>query len=287
MGLRNYLVRIIINYNPQRLRRLWKIKKSLASNEPFVDYMPHIRKRMIIRPSMYFISAYRDPRFFEMGTKRYIKSYLKKDMIVLDVGANIGYFTLLFSRLTGPNGKVIAFEPSDYAFDLLQKNTSINDIKNVELIKKAVSNTSGKISFNEGPEGFDVYSSTQEITHPSAQKVKFLSKNIEAITLDDFLSERGIKNVDLIKIDVEGAEYNVLKGMSNFLKSSRDMTILFEWTDMINSSVKLHDIVSLLSGLSFTCYSLDHKGNIHLINDESVQGGHMFVAKKQASSLTY
>ena len=72
-----------------------------------------------------------------------IKQHVKKNDIIIDVGANIGYYTLLFSKITGSSGKVFGFEPEAYNFELLKKNVKINNYTNIILEQKAVSKNSG------------------------------------------------------------------------------------------------------------------------------------------------
>jgi len=75
----------------------------------------------------------------------FFKSEIKKGDVVFDIGANIGYFTLIFAKLVGENGKVFAFEPSPDVFAILQKNVEINGYKNIVLSQKAVSSKTEKI----------------------------------------------------------------------------------------------------------------------------------------------
>ena len=82
---------------------------------------------------------------YEEFETKLVKDIIKEGNVVVDIGANIGYFTLIFSRLVGRKGEVFAFEPEPNNFNLLKKNIEINDYKNVNLINKAVSNKSGKI----------------------------------------------------------------------------------------------------------------------------------------------
>ena len=86
-------------------------------------------------------------RVYEPSETKTIKTHVKKGDVVLDIGANIGYYTLIFAELVGEKGKVYAFEPDPTNFDLLRKNVEINGYRNITLIQKAVSNKNGKISF--------------------------------------------------------------------------------------------------------------------------------------------
>ena len=82
--------------------------------------------------------------FYDQFQTEIVKKIIKKGDIVLDVGAHIGYFTLIFAKLVGKNGKVFAFEPDPTNFDLLTKNVEINGYKNVILVRKAFSDKTGK-----------------------------------------------------------------------------------------------------------------------------------------------
>lgn len=236
--------------------------------------------KMIIRPNMYFADIYAGSCVFEPDSIGFMRQNVKPGMVALDIGANVGYFTLLLAKLTGALGRVYAFEPSLSTSNLLRENVSLNGITNVEIHQVALSEEAGFLELMEGPEGYEVYNTVTEVLHPAARTVEFTPRTVRAITIDEFLLEKGITRIDFIKIDVEGAEYSVLKGMRQTLEASVHMSILFEWTDMIDDSISLKSITSLLSGFGFTCYTLAGDGRIHPINDSGPQRGHMFVAKK-------
>jgi len=127
-----------------------------------------------------------------------VKKEIKKGDVVLDLGANIGYYTLIFGKLVGKRGKVFAFEPDPTNFSLLKKNVEMNGYKNVELVQKAVSNKTGKIKLylcedNKGDHR--IYNS-----HDGRQSIE-----IEAIRLDDYFKNYN-GAVDFIKMDIQGAE---------------------------------------------------------------------------------
>lgn len=76
-----------------------------------------------------------------------VKRMIKRGDVVLDIGANIGYYTLIFAKIVGEDGKVFAFEPDPTNFALLKRNVEINGYKNILLVQKAVSNKSGKLNY--------------------------------------------------------------------------------------------------------------------------------------------
>lgn len=131
--------------------------------------------------------------------------------VAIDVGAHHGYYALILSRLVGPSGRVIAFEPTPSNFRILAENVKLNHCGNVEIVNKAVSDKSGDIEIelrNEGDSGSFSLLDKQGV-HPI---------KVGSISLDDFLKERE-GPVNFIEIDVEGAEGMVLKGAQKTIEA--------------------------------------------------------------------
>lgn len=150
-----------------------------------------------------------------------VKNLVKPGMVVVDVGANIGYFTVIFAKLAGNAGKVYAFEPDPYNYDLLSRNIKLNNLSNVVLIPRALSDRAGKIKLfldktNLGNMSF----ASQNISDDGGEI------EVETITLDDYL---GGQNADLIKIDVQGAEGLVLSGAGKTLENSHPKILMEFW----------------------------------------------------------
>ena len=178
-----------------------------------------------------------------------IKTIIQKDDIVLDVGAHIGYYTLLMSDLVGINGKVFAFEPESSNFDLLQKNLDINLCNNVVIENKAVSNHSGK-SY--------LYLSKDNSGMHRLNQSKYCKEFIETdvITLDSyFFANPLISKIRFVKIDVEGSEFDVLIGMKLILDKNTDIMIMMEF---IPSNLLEHGSipVNVLRFLHDNCFKL-------------------------------
>ena len=132
------------------------------------------------------------PGTYEPYTAEVISRVLKKGDTVLDIGANIGYFTLIYANQVGNNGKVYAFEPSPQNYSLLNKNITANGYKNVVVEQKAVSDQSSPIQFylslrNNGQHSFFN-------THGDRKSIK-----VESVRLDDYFPPNTA--VDFIKID--------------------------------------------------------------------------------------
>jgi len=155
---------------------------------------------------------------YEPGTASICKRLVRPGMHVVDVGANVGYYTLLFSKLVGPDGTVYAFEPHPEIYQLLKHNTKRR--KNIIILQKAVSNVNGEVEF---------YSSKHTTgSHGLYVPQEFVigSTKVASVSLDSFLNGR---RCDLIKIDVEGAEPLVISGMRNFITNTEKLIAIIEY----------------------------------------------------------
>lgn len=142
-----------------------------------------------------------------------VRTKVKKGMTVLDVGGHIGYYTLLMAKFVGERGRVFSFEPSPENFELLQKNIHLNRLGRVEAVRAAIFSKKG-ISTISIPD--DSNSGGASLVH----EVGSHAMQIETITLDDFCAERNIKP-EFIKMDVEGAEFDVLLGGERTIRDCR------------------------------------------------------------------
>ena len=158
----------------------------------------------------------------ELDTK-IIREEIHEGDIVVDVGANIGYYTLIFAQLVGKSGKVFAFEPEPKNFEILKKNIEINNYQNIIAEQKIVSDKSGMMKLFIAEQGI--------VGHRIQQKTdsqKFIE--IESIILDDYLKNLNLSGkINFIKIDVEGAEVKVLEGSKIIIEKSDQLKIFTEF----------------------------------------------------------
>ena len=157
---------------------------------------------------------------FEPHVVRLFLKLLKKGNNVLDIGANIGYFSLIASRLVGPSGKIYSFEPTPFTFNKFNKNITLNSYANIRVYKKAVSDKSGNASFKIP---------TGTVKNSGRASLRDIEENnstveVKTITLDSILNE--IEPIHLIKMDIEGAEAMALKGMINLIKRDQPIFIM-------------------------------------------------------------
>ncbi len=150
-----------------------------------------------------------------------VRKAVKGGDVVFDIGANIGYYTLIFAKVVGERGKVFAFEPDPQNFALLRKNVEINGYHNVVLVRKAISNKTGRAKLylcEENTADHRIYDSGDGRA----------SIAIDAIRLCDFLKDYDGR-VDMIKMDIEGAEAGAIEGMSALFESTKDISIITEF----------------------------------------------------------
>ncbi|MFH1227188.1 MAG: FkbM family methyltransferase [Planctomycetota bacterium] len=182
-----------------------------------------------------------------------VNQYVKKGDVVLDIGANIGYYTLLFARLVGDEGKVYAFEPEPDNFELLKKNIEINKYENVVLIPKAVSDKVGKIRLylsgnNKGDNRiFDSQDNRLYI-------------DVEMTTLNDYFRDYKGK-VDFVKMDIQGAEGRAVRGMTNLLSNNRQAKIISEfWPGGLDrAGTKPEEYLKTLESFGFKLNIIDEE----------------------------
>jgi FkbM family methyltransferase len=166
---------------------------------------------------------------------------------VVDVGAHIGLYTIIAAKRVGPTGKVIAIEPDPENCNLLKRNVELNNLTNVIISECAAFSSNTKLKlYSPGKErGF-----TKLSTVMSARALTETFLDVDANTLDHLMVMQGIMQANWIKIDVEGAELEVLKGATTTLSVSDDIRLLIEVHNI--KDVDLHtNIVDFLQAYNF------------------------------------
>ena len=158
--------------------------------------------------------------FFKQMTT-VVKNIITEGMVCLDIGANIGYFTLIMARLVGEGGRVFAFEPEPHNFDLLVKNIALNGYDNITPVPKAISNRDGRSKLFLDRTSFGANSLVRQNVPDIGQD----TVEVEVQTLDSFFKDYDGK-VDFIKMHVEGAELTVLEGMEDILNKNKNLIII-------------------------------------------------------------
>ena len=176
-------------------------------------------------------------------------SYLQEGMTVFDVGSNIGELSLLFSQFVGSSGKVFAFEPCSTTFKKLSTICQTADRRQIYLNQFAVADKEGTLYLNIYD---DIHSQLNSLAdrplHEYGLNIKSVSQEaVQVVTLDHFCEQNYINYIDLLKIDVEGAEYQVMLGAKNLFQSHRIKCCVFEFGgttfDMGNTPDQIEDFL--------------------------------------------
>jgi FkbM family methyltransferase len=199
-----------------------------------------------------WVDSFEKKGVYEPVDKFYF-DYLKPGFVVVDVGANIGYYTLLSREIVGEDGYVYSIEAHPKIFSYLKKNISLNKYKNISTYNLALGNKKGHIVFsNQKKDDLNCVSDDGCLVIPIS-------------TLDALAIDRG--NINLLKIDVEGYEKFVMMGARSTLE--RTDTIFFEsWKRHFDKyNYCLSDIFGLLEGYGFTYFV--NKENRYIKIDET------------------
>lgn len=151
---------------------------------------------------------------YEIQKRIAFEREIKPGTVIYDIGANVGFYSILAAHLTGPKGKVYAFEPLKRNVEYIRRHAALNRFTNTDVFEAAVSDHSGEASFDLG-----ISIATGHLSDTGRIKVPLLS-------LDDLLSARDIAPPDTMKVDVEGAEYAVFQGAQKLIKKHRPTIFL-------------------------------------------------------------
>lgn len=193
---------------------------------------------------------------FEHKERILLDRILVPGLTVLDIGANLGFYTCLFARKVGPAGRVIAFEPTPATFSLLEQNVRINGLDEiVEVRQCALSDAEGTASMNVFPAGSDVYNSLG-VDYSLGHERPVGVIEVPTTSLENCLRGETFPNGCFIKIDVEGFEYQVIKGGAESLRHLDNASMVVEMYEpaarQCGSSTL--DTLALLESCGFAAY---------------------------------
>jgi FkbM family methyltransferase len=185
---------------------------------------------------------------YEDDLQEAFRNYVHEGMVAYDVGANIGFTTLLLTQAVGPMGQVIAFEPLPINARRLRENITLNQLeKKVHVVEKAISDTDAIVSFLAYQ--WSGMGHLQGVRDTNSHPLEIV--DVVATTLDDFVYSKGNPQPDFIKIDVEGAEANVLRGAQRLIAEVKPLMIL-----ELHSSQAAEEVREILSGMGYRMYDL-------------------------------
>jgi FkbM family methyltransferase len=171
--------------------------------------------------------------------------------VVLDAGASVGEQTLMYSAMVGREGRVISVEPSPIRAAMLKRNVELNRLGNVTVVVGALWSSPGTIEL-------EFYS--PEIPGFKMTESGPLKATVKTHTIDQIASELGIDQIDFLKMDIEGGEYEVLKNTSIRIKA------MGMETHIVNGENTVHPIMKLLRERGYSSYVQWRSGGLHILN---------------------
>ena len=212
---------------------------------------------------------------FEVHERDFVKHFLRPGDTFVDIGANIGLFTLLGARIVGQNGLVLAFEPNPETFARLEDNIRINRFSNVNGFNIGLSDHAGALDLVTSLDGYDAWDSFGQPSAPG----KFASRRVEVDTVDALFSRRSIlaAGVELIKIDAEGWEPFILEGGRNFFAYPSAPTLLVEFTDrnLISAKRSARELYEILERLGYQLFN--YNPDERRLTPEAFRGDYPYV----------
>ena len=179
---------------------------------------------------------------YEDALFNFVQKHIHKKEIIIDIGAALGYYSLMFSSAVGKSGKVYSFEPESNAYSYLKKNISINNIQNVETFNLAVDEKDGEASFLKT-------SNLQNNKSKWGGSISRIESDLKVKTCS--LDNLNLQNVDWIKLDVDGNEFRILKGMHQLIEKSKNLKLIMEFDlDIIkknNSKLEINNTYKYLA----------------------------------------
>ncbi|MEC4894328.1 MAG: FkbM family methyltransferase [Oscillatoria sp. PMC 1051.18] len=185
---------------------------------------------------------------YESGMRAVLKTYLRPGNICVELGANEGYFTAIASNLVGKEGKIIAVEPQERLQPILRENLRLNNCENVTILSVAVSDKSETVTLYISPDMNTGSTGATKISRFSQPKQETI-----ALTLTELFDQQAIATCDLLKIDIEGFEYEAILGSKELFETHRVKAIALELhpVHLAKRGLSEQDIVDFLASCDY------------------------------------
>jgi FkbM family methyltransferase len=203
--------------------------------------------------------------YYEKELGDILNKIIKPGDVFLDIGANIGYFSLLVANNV-PTVKVISFEPVREVFEKLKKNIAINDFKNITSFHAAVGEMKEEIGlFVSGPDNLGMSSFKQPENFSGKKEI------VQVLALDEWFQRAGLAKIDVIKLDVEGSELAALKGMKEILQSFKPIVIVEINPETLSMfGLVPTDIYNYLNKFDFVSFLITETGKLKKLESGSI-----------------
>jgi FkbM family methyltransferase len=238
-----------------RIIRFAAARDSALWNYPIkINCCPGRELRADLRESVYTGMFRTGSIPHQLGFEKMLQRTIEKEDVVYDVGANIGYTSMLFSTLVGENGLVVSLEPVPRAFDLLER--TCKDYSNIKCLNIAASREAGDLNLYVS----DMLDRSSAISSEGGRLV-----SVKAEPLDSLSDKFG--NPDFVKIDVEGFEESVIMGMKKILGSKRSPVVIFE--ALSNSCrVSCRELIEKNALIHYDFFRVGNKAELRSFDDD-------------------
>jgi FkbM family methyltransferase len=219
------------------------------------EFRPGLWMRLNVRDLVQqtiFLEGVWDP-----SLTNFIESFLHPGDVFIDVGAHVGYFTLLASRRVGPAGTVLSIEPNPFALRQLEQNVEHSHLQNVLIEHTAC---------GESDDVVRLYLHTESNSSMASLFTESVSGDVAVevpcTTLDRLCQVRGLQRVKLVKVDVEGAEFFVLRGMKRIMRELRPVIVVELYPQLLEAvGTPLHEVEAFLKDLDYVLDPLGGHSN--------------------------
>jgi FkbM family methyltransferase len=212
-----------VHFRRWKRQVLFPLRNSLLNSRPIT--VGANGERFLMVPEGAIAADFWSHLRFETHELAFLRSMLEPGMTFVDVGANVGLFTVPAARKLGM-GKVFACEPSGWTYERLIRNLKLNGIENAVAVRTALGNATHEDRLKLNAPGKDGLNTLGKPTHPDCEVTG--EETVPVTTLDEFAERRGVAKVDAMKVDVEGAELLVFQGGERLLKRADAPLILYE-----------------------------------------------------------
>jgi FkbM family methyltransferase len=242
-----------------------------VSGDPLVHRLGRALTRTLLAPGLRDLPGIRGlytglyllgKTLAEPRERRFLQDQVEPGMVVLDVGANVGFYTLLLADRVGPEGRVHAFEPDPLSFGILKRRAAGR--ANVQVNKTAVGDRAGTITLYTNRSN-----RADNRVHPSLGSETAEAVEVPLTTLDDYCEARGIERLDAVKMDIQGAEVSALTGFRKTLARLKPRWLLIEFSPehLRGAGSSPEAFWAILGELGFEPWGFEENGEVFRIVD--------------------
>lgn len=200
----------------------------------------------------------------DRGARRFLESRVEPGMVVLDIGANVGFYSLFFAEKVGPTGSVYAFEPDPLSRRILEDRRRAADLSNLEIAPVALGDREGRVTLYCNPTN-----RADNRLHASLEAPGVEAVDVPLTTLDAFCAEKGIARIDAIKMDVQGFEVAALRGMRETMGKTppRWLFLEFEPELLRGAGASPEELWALIDEYSYEAFAVGDDGQTAPVTD--------------------